>query len=88
MMTTKRPVLWTAEQVCSECGEGVFEPTGNIDNPIALCSVCGHEHPLDPWNLGEGERFVWQVPTGSRARWADRGTTLHVIAYDVTEEGE
>lgn len=69
-------ILWRAEQVCGECGEGAFFSTPNG----AECAVCQHIHTMDRWNLAEGERFEWHTPRGGV------GPTLHVVAYDVTEE--
>lgn len=77
------PILWTAEQTCSECGEGVFIKSAAMGG--AECTVCGHEHTLDAWNLGEGERFEWL--RGTRPVWAAEDMlTLHVTAHDTTEE--
>lgn len=70
---TMTEILWTAEQFCSECGEGVFVQWGNRAGNE--CTVCGHEHPLDPWNLGENERFEWQLSPRRQAM------TLHVVAH-------
>lgn len=68
-------ILWTAEQVCGECGEGAFASTPNG----AECTVCQHIHPMDRWNLGMGERFEWHTVR-------PLGVTLHVTAYDMAEE--
>jgi hypothetical protein len=70
MITTS--ILWTAEQVCGECGAGMFFKVGPL--ALAECSVCQHLHPMNAYNLDENERFEWI------------GGTLHVVAYDVTEE--
>lgn len=66
MTTTEQ---WTAEQVCGECGEGVF-PLARF----AICTECGHEHTLDTFNLDDGERFEFRLASLSTH-------TLHVTAY-------
>jgi hypothetical protein len=60
-------IEWTAEQVCGECGEGVFYRLGA--GARAICNNCGHEHPMSILNLDERERFEWI-----------KGT-LHVVSY-------
>jgi hypothetical protein len=75
-------VIWSTEQVCSECGEGVFFRMGRADLPT--CSVCGHEHPMDTWNLGEGEVFEWkQAHPGTRETLF--ATSIDINAYDEEE---
>ena len=69
-ITTARE--WTAEQVCGECGIGVFVS----HKGLALCTECGHEHSMDVWNLGEGERYEWHFTTQARGE-----QTLHVSSY-------
>lgn len=63
---------WIAEQVCGECGEGVFIRHG----ALVECTECQHIHPMDPINLGEGERFEWHHTTQARG-----DQTLHVASY-------
>lgn len=68
-----RGVEWVAEQVCGECGEGVFVRHAG---DAARCVVCDHEHPMDSWNLDERERFEWKHTTQARGE-----VTLHVVSY-------
>lgn len=72
-------ILWTAEQVCGECGEGVFI----LNHGMALCTACDHEHAVDRSQLGADESYEWRPGTPGQA-----GTrvTLHVTAYGVTDE--
>lgn len=68
-------ILWSAVQICGECGEGAFYVARNVNTGeiyAAMCHECGHEHPMDPWNLGEGEEFGY-----------DSEGRLIVTAYDV-----
>lgn len=73
-MQTKA-IEWQAQQVCGDCGAGVFVQRGPWGLP--LCNHCDHEHSMDSSQLGEGEAFEW-LPV-----WAP---TLHVTAYSITEE--
>lgn len=86
-MVTTENILWTAEQVCGECVEGVFILSAN---GIALCDHCEHEHPMNTWNLDAGERFEWLKVGPSRVHGQTRHDvpyiTLHVTAYETTEE--
>ena len=68
-------IEWRTEQLCAECGEGAYASKGGH----AICTECGHENPMDLWNLGEGERFEWHT-----VRPGSIGPTLHVTAYAVT----
>lgn len=69
--------LWSAEQVCGECGEGVF-PEAKWPAPV-LCTVCEHEHEMNTLHLDANERFVWRFSTQATA-WAF-SETLHVVSY-------
>ena len=69
-MTDTMTELWTAEQVCGDCGEGVF-PLARF----AICTECGHEHTLDTFNLDEGERFEFRLASLGGVH------TLHVTSY-------
>lgn len=71
-MMTSEGIDWTAEQICGECGVGAFQQASNGD---ALCEECGHEHPMDPVNLGDNEVFIW---TTAPDRMVE---TLHVVAH-------
>ena len=67
-------IEWTAEQVCGECGEGVF-----VSRKYgAACTVCDHVHAMDLSQLGEGERYEWHTVH------PNMGPTLHVTAYAAT----
>lgn len=74
-MSKTRQVEWIAEQVCGECGEGVF---ANVAGD-ALCVECGHMHAMDTTNLDECERFEWLFSTQETAH--RHGHTLHVVSY-------
>ena len=68
-------IEWIAEQICGECGTGVFVNKGGN----AYCTFCDHEHPMDRWNLDENERFEWKFSTADTAHRF--GPTLHVVSY-------
>ena len=72
--TNTRPVLWTAVQVCGECGEGHFQTAKDYGyGPV--CEVCEHVHAVDPRNLDADEAYGY-----------DSHGHLTVTAYDTTEE--
>lgn len=71
-------IEWSQVQMCGECGtDAAFlrHPVGGE----AICRECSHEHPMDRWNLDDGEVFEWwPVADGSSA------VVLHVTMYDTT----
>lgn len=71
-------IEWQAEQVCGDCGEGVFV---TIPQYGATCTHCGHVHPMDMSQLGAEERYEWHSVHPNID-----GPTLHVTAYSVTGE--
>lgn len=76
--TDTRQMEWSQVQSCGECGtDAAFlrHPWGE-----AICRECSHEHPMDSWNLDDGEVFEWW-PFGD----SEVAMVLHVTLY-VTEE--
>lgn len=68
-------ILWTAPQSCGDCGtEAAFV---RQSDGAAICRECGHEHPMDTWNLDMGERFEWVG--GDHGEWP---AVLYVTAED------
>jgi ribosomal protein S27AE len=67
-------IEWRAEQVCSDCGQGVFVAEAGIG---FTCTECGHVVQASDYlgNLGERERLEWHTVR------PDVGPTLHVTAY-------
>lgn len=51
-----RVVEWTAVQTCGDCGVGTFRRTSY---GAAICTTCGHEHPMSRHNLDACEEFGW-----------------------------
>lgn len=68
-------ILWTAPQACGECGTDAAFIRDNIG--AAICRTCQHEHPMDAYNLDEGERFEWVG--GEHGDWP---AVLYVTALD------
>ena len=71
--TDTREMEWTAAQMCGECGTAAA-----FDRHVwgeAICRVCSHEHPMDSWNLDDGEVFEWRLDAFSLS------VVLHVTRY-------
>lgn len=74
-----RAVEWVAEQACAECGKGPYLMRRMGE---AVCDVCGHENPMDAWNLSANEAHVWNLRIL-------RGVSVHalaVVAYEPESE--
>ena len=76
MFTVTNEIEWTQAQACAECGTDAAYVRHSYGE--AICRVCGHENPMDRWNLDAGERFEWVG--GEHAEWP---AVLYVTAYSV-----
>lgn len=78
MNTTTRTIEWTAAQACGDCGtDAAFIRRAD---GAAICRECEHEHPMNAWDLGADESFVWVG--GDHEGW---DAVLFVTAYAPTE---
>lgn len=77
--TDTREMEWSMVQMCGECGtDAAFlrHPVGGE----AICRNCSHEHPMDPWNLDDGEVFEWW-PVAGDSVLGSVARVLHVTCY-------
>lgn len=57
--TDTREMEWSMVQSCGECGtDSAFTRHAWGE---AICRECSHEHPMDSWNLDDGEVFEWRT---------------------------
>lgn len=78
-MITTATAEWSAPQACAECGtDAAYVRHAHGE---AICRTCGHENPMDRWNLDAGERFEWVG--GECAEWP---AVLYVTRYNWLED--